>query len=164
MYYIVAGIVLIVTVGVIIALQNSSVTEIEDPIVNKPAVAKPVKTEIETASDVAKSMGSTSMPSRITMDDNGQKSSVTSGKILVLMLGTDYNWDIKSSDNKVIAKKDVTLTDARVQAVYQAVQAGSATLTATGTCKATCATPTASFKLDLESVVTDNMSADELMK
>jgi predicted secreted protein len=162
-YYIIAAIVLIATVGIIIAMQNKK-QEVETPIVKNPVAVSPVKSETQAAQDIAKEAGALGMPLRITMDDNGQTVSLTPGKALVMMLGTDYKWTITSSDDKVVAKKNITLSDARAQAVYQIVGPGKAVLSATGACvgKASC-TP-ANFKLNVESVITDNSTPEELVK
>ncbi|MCU0652715.1 MAG: hypothetical protein MUD10_00450 [Candidatus Pacebacteria bacterium] len=167
-YYIVAGLVLVATIGVIIAMQKPGnqgpVTPPTGGGETNPATSVQ-KTEIEVAQDLAKEAGGVGMPLRITMEDNGQTVSLTPGKNLVLMLGTDYNWTITSSDEAVIAKRNITIGDARVQAVYQAVSGGSAALTASGTCKAaSCAQPNPEFKLNVEARVTEKMTPTELMK
>jgi azurin len=106
------------------------------------------------------------LPYRVTTDDNGQTYSATPGKNLVLMLGTDYNWNIASSDDNILAKRDVKVTDARVQGVYQLVGAGKAVLSATGTCKSQskCASPTAKFTFNIESVISENETPENLVK
>ena len=165
-YYIIAGVVLVATVAVIIVMQNPKGGKTDDLGANEIVKTNPpVKSETQAVQDLAAKVGGVGLPLRVTLDDNGQTLSLTPGKNLALMLGADYNWNITSSDNNVLAKRDIKLDDARVQAVYQAVGAGKAVLSATGTCKGTgCAQKEATFKMNVESLVTDNLSPKDLMK
>ena len=163
-YYIIAAVVLLAVVVIIIAMQISK------PLVNPPAIGgsgkteTPKKSETETAKEIGKQLSATDLPLRVTMDDNGQSASMTPGKSLVLMLGTDYNWEITSSDENVLAKRDVKIDDARVQAVYQIVQAGKAVLSANGVCKTKCDQKTASFQFNIDAVISDNIPKADLGK
>jgi hypothetical protein len=128
-----------------------------------------VKSESKLANeDIAKQLNlkGGELPYRVTIDDNGQTYSATPGKNLVLMLGADYNWNIASSDDNILARRDVKLTDTRVQGVYQLVGAGKAVLSATGTCKSQsgCAAPTAKFNFNIESVISENETPEDLVK
>ena len=164
-YYVIGAVILVVVIGIVIAMQGGKKTE-------KPVVTEQPKTETKTENEVAREVGKDlelpegEIPLRVTMDDNGQTASLTPGKNMVLMLGTDYTWEIKSSDETVLAKRDVKLTDTRSQAVYQIVHSGKAVLSATGTCKSgsTCASPTASFVFNVEGVITDDVPAKDLIK
>ena len=164
-YYVIGAVILVVVIGIVIAMQSGKKIE-------KPVVTDQPKEETKTENEVAREVGKDlelpegEIPLRITMDDNGQTASLTPGKNLVLMLGTDYTWEIKSSDETVLAKRDVKLTDARPQAVYQVVHSGKAVLSATGTCKSgsTCASQTVSFVFNVEGVITDDVPATDLIK
>ena len=163
-YYIIGAVVLVVVIGIVIAMQGKPADD--------GATVTPPKTEVKTETQVAREVGQElslaegEIPLRVTMDDNGQSASLTPGKNLLLMLGTDYTWDIKSSDETVLAKRDVKLDDQRAQAVYQIVHPGKAVLSATGTCKSgsTCASQTVSFVFNVEGVITDDMPAADLVK
>jgi len=164
-YYVLGAVILVVVIGIVIAMQGGK--PVEKPIVTEKPVVE-TKTENEVARAVGKDLqlAEGEIPLRITMDDNGQTASLTPGKNLILMLGVDYTWDIKSSDDAVLAKREVTLTDPRSQAVYQLVHSGKAVLSATGTCKSgsTCASPTVSFVFNVEGVITDDVPATDLIK
>jgi hypothetical protein len=163
-YYIIAGVVLVATIGIIIAMQGQKNGPTVIPGGEMPKT-EPVKSEMEAVQEIGKTVGGIGLPLRITLEDNGQTVSLTPGKNIVMMLGTDYNWTITSSDDKVMAKKDIALTDARMQAVYQAVGAGEAVMNATGTCKAGgCAMPSATFSINVKAVATGSQSAEDLMK
>ena len=164
MYYVIAAVVLVATVGIIIAMQGGKAPVTKTPVVNAPVTKQPVKSETQAAQDIAKDAGALGMPLRITMDDNNQTVSLTPGKALVMMLGTDYNWTITSSDDKVLAKKNITLSDARAQAVYQIVGPGKAVLSAAGACVAKASCTPATFKLNIEAVITENSTPEELVK
>lgn len=164
-YYVVGAVILIVIIGVVIAMQSGKKSE--PPVVGTDE-PKEVKTETQIAREVGQELqlAEGEIPLRITMDDNGQSAKFTPGKNLVLMLGDDYTWDIKSSDETVLAKREVELTDERSQAVYQIVHSGKAVLSATGTCKAgaTCTAQTQSFLLNVEGIITDDVPAGDLVK
>lgn len=168
-YYIVAAVVLVAVIGIIIAMQNSGTTP---PVPVGGGVKETPKTETKTETDAAKdiaqkmNLNEGQIPLRVTLDDNNQSASLTPGKVLVLMLGTDYDWKIEASDADVLAKREVTAADSRIQAVYQLAKEGKAVLTAAGTCKAKakCASPTASFKFNVESVVSEVVSPEDLVK
>lgn len=163
-YYVIGAVILIVAIGIVIAVQNSGKSNL--PV--KTEVPEKAKTQNDVAREVGKEldMAKGEIPLRVTMDDNGQTASLTPGKNMVLMLGEEYNWDIKSSDEAVLAKRDVKLTDSRSQAVYQVAHSGKAVLSASGTCKSgsTCASQTVSFVLNVEGVITDDLPAADLVK
>jgi len=149
----------------LIALQSvKNETTIETP----PTPSIPAKTETQITREIGQQLGlpEGEIPLRVTLDDNGQTAHLTPGKYLVIMLGNEYNWDIQSSDETVLAKRDIQMNDEKVQAVYQIVHAGKAVLNATGNCKSgtTCATPSQSFTLNIEGDITDDVPASDLVK
>ncbi len=164
-YYVVGAVILIVVIGIVIAMQSGKKTEPPVSVVDQP---KEVKTETQIAREVGRELqlAEGEIPLRITMDDNGQSAKLTPGKNLVLMLGADYTWDIKSSDETVLAEREVELTDERSQAVYQIVHSGKAVLNATGVCKsgAACAAQTQSFVFNVEGIIADDIPAGDLIK
>ncbi len=164
-YYIIAAVIVVVIIIVVVVMQIQPAAPVTTGPAGGEAATKtqePVKSETQAALEVAKQLNGKGL--RITMDDNGQTVSLTPGNNLILMLGTDYNWTINTSDASVLAKKDITLSDSRMQAVYQVSQAGKAVLSATGDCKATCASPTQSFSLNVEAVISDDVPAADLVK
>lgn len=168
-YYIIAGVVLVAVIIIVIVMQNPGNKPVVLPGDGKTATPQVTKSETQlTNEDIAKQLNLSAgeLPLRVTMDDNGQSYSATPGKNLVLMLGTDYKWDITSSDNNVLAKRDVNVSDGRIQAIYQLVGAGNAVLDATGTCKAkvACASPNATFKFTVEGVISENETPEDLVK
>lgn len=166
-YYVAAGVILVAVVGIVVIMQNSGKRVVTPPVGDETA-NQPVKSETKLANeDVAKQLNlqDGELPLRVTLDDNGQTYSATPGKNLVLMLGTDYNWDIVSSDSNVLSRRDVKVGDARVQAVYQVVAAGKAVLKATGTCKnKTGCTAPAPFNFSVEGVISENETPEDLVK
>jgi len=167
MYYVIAGVVLVLVVGIIIAMQGGN--NIPATVDNSPLITKqPVKSESEVNKAIAKELNLSEgeLPLRITMDDNGQTASLTPGKNLTVMLGAEYDWTISTSDDKVLAKRNMNLNDARVQAVYQLVGEGKAILSAQGKCKSgsQCVAPTANFVLNVEGVISENVAPADLVK
>jgi len=166
-YYIIAAIVLVAVIAVIIVMQKpNTVITPEEP--KKPTTInnQPVKTESDVIKEVAQkfNLSDGQLPMKITIEDNNQSASLTPGKYLVLMLGADYDWKISSNNEKVLAKRDVAVGDSRVQEVYQVVQAGRALLSATGTCKAKCTQPTATFSFGVEGVISETVNPNDLVK
>ncbi len=165
-YYVIGGLLLILAVWGIIAL-NSQKEEMEvmPPITLTPAAPK---SEMDVNRDVAQKLelGEGQLPLRVTREDNRQTASLTPGKSLTLMLGEEYDWTISSSNDKVLARRNVDVNDARVQGVYQVVGEGNAVLTATGNCKsgAVCETPSADFTFTVEGVISENFSPEELTR
>jgi azurin len=167
MYYVVAGVVLVLAIGIIIAMQSGN--KAPNPVgQNQPAGGKTAESETDLNQEIADKLNLSDgqLPLRVTIDDNGQSLSATPGKNLSLMLGTDYDWTITSSDDGVLAKRAVALDDARVQAVYQVVGEGTAVLSAQGKCKsgAKCAAPTASFVFTVDGLISENIPVENLVK
>ncbi len=165
-YYVIAGAVLILIVGIIIVMnQGGGVVPVPDggtPVTEAP------KSETEVNKDVAKelNLAEGQLPLRITMDDNGQSASLTPGKNITLMLGEDYDWVISSSNSAVLSQRAVDMNDPRVQAVYQVVGGGTAVLSAQGACKsgAICAKPAADFVFNVDGVISENFAPEDLVK
>lgn len=165
-YYVIGAVILIVVIAIVVAMQANN--RPQPPVGGNENPPVETKTETEVTREIGQqlSLPEGTIPLRVTMDDNGQTAKLTPGKYLVMMLGNDYVWDIKSSDDTVLAKRDVKLDDDRSQAVYQIVHPGKAVLSATGTCKSgsTCAAQTQSFTFNIEGVVTDDVPAGDLVK
>jgi len=68
----------------------------------------------------------------ITLDNQGQTIHMTVGQNFLLKLGEDYTWDIVVSDDAVISRVRNIAVVRGAQGIYDANQAGTATLTATG--------------------------------
>ena len=164
-YYAIGGLLLILAVWGIIAI-NSQKKETETP----PSITPPVmqKSETEVNRDIAQKLelAEGQLPLRVTRDDNRQAASLTPGKNITLMLGEEYGWTISSSNDKVLAPRNVDIDDARVQGVYQVVGEGNAVLTASGNCKsgAVCETPSADFTFTVEGIISENFSPEELTR
>ena len=167
LYFAIAAVVLIAVIGIIIAMQGQKEPPAPIDQIQKTGVA-PAKTESELNERIAAKLNlkDGQLPLRVTMDDNGQTLSATPGKNLSLMLGTDYDWTITSSNDNVLAKRTVALDDARVQAVYQVVGEGKAVLSAQGKCKsgAKCAQPTATFKFNVDGLISENVTPEDMVK
>jgi hypothetical protein len=68
----------------------------------------------------------------VTLDDRGKTLSMAVGESFLLKLGDVYIWDINVSDQNVLSRaKNITVV-AGAQGVYEAHQAGTVTLSATG--------------------------------
>jgi hypothetical protein len=167
-YFIIAAVIIIVVIVVIVMMQKPTEPG-QPPVIEtpKPAETK-VKTETEVIRDIAKKMNLAEgqLPLRITTEDNGHFFSLTPGKSLVLMLGNDYEWQISSSDEKVLAKRNIDAGDPRVQAIYQVAQAGDAVLSASGTCKnqSVCAGQSQAFTFNVQGIVSEVVPPDNLVK
>lgn len=161
-YYLAAGVALILVVWLIIAMSSKPGEAPEDvaPVEKAPQSEGAVNREIAEKLNLAEGQ----LPLRVTMDDNGQSASLTPGKNITLMLGADYDWAVSTSNEMVLAPRSVDAGDARVQGVYQVVGEGGAVLSAQGTCKpgADCAQPTASFVFNVDGVISENFSIEEL--
>lgn len=164
LYYLIAGAALILVVWIIIAMNTANPVVPDGDIL----IQQPPKTESEINKEIAQKLNlpEGGLPLRVTMDDNGQSSSLTPGKNLSLMLGENYDWVITSSDENVLAKRSVDIDDDRVQGVYQVVGEGDAILSAQGTCKAgsQCVSPTANFSFNVQCVVSENYTPEDLVK
>jgi hypothetical protein len=68
----------------------------------------------------------------VTLDDQGKTITLAVGERFLLNLGEGYNWEVSLSDQAVVSRV-VGITVIRgAQGVYQARQAGSVSLSATG--------------------------------
>jgi len=165
-YYAVAGAVLVLVVGIIIAINSGGGKP--GPVTEEPAAEQTVKTETEVNKNIAEelNLAAGQLPLRVTIDDNGQSASLTPGKNITLMLGVEYDWTITSSNDMVLAKRSLDIGDSRVQGVYQVVGEGNAILSAQGTCKsgAVCEKPAATFTFNIDGVISENFSPEDLTK
>jgi hypothetical protein len=164
-YYAIGGLLLILAVWGIVAI-NSQKKETKTPLSITPPVVQ--KSETEVNRDIAQKLelAEGQLPLRVTRDDNRQTASLTPGKNITLMLGEEYAWTISSNNDKVLAPRNVDIDDARVQGVYQVVGEGSAVLAARGDCKsgAVCETPSADFTFTVEGIISENFSPEELTR
>jgi len=165
-YYAIGGLLLILAVWGIVAMNSQKKeAETEPPITPPPAAQK---SETEVNRDIAQKLelAEGQLPLRVTREDNRQTASLTPGKNLTLMLGEEYDWTISSSNDMVLAPRNVNIDDARVQGVYQVIGEGNAVLTAKGNCKsgAVCETPSADFTYNVEGIISENFSPEELTK
>jgi len=165
-YYAIGGLLLILAVWGIVAINSQKKeAEIVPPMTPPPAVPK---SETEVNRDIAQKLelAEGQLPLRVTRDDNRQTASLTPGKNITLMLGEEYAWTISSNNDKVLAPRNVDIDDARVQGVYQVVGEGSAVLAARGDCKsgAVCETPSADFTFTVEGIISENFSPEELTR
>jgi hypothetical protein len=90
----------------------------------------------------------------VTLNDQGRTISLAVGERFLLNLGEGYNWEVSISDQAVVSRV-VGITVIRgAQGVYQAQQAGSVTLSATGDplCRQSqpaCAMPSLLYSISL---------------
>ena len=97
--------------------------------------------------------GETSGPI-VTLADEGQTITLKLGESFLLKLGEDYAWSATVADQSIVSRV-VNVTVVRgAQGLYEAHQAGSTTLTATGdpVCRQAqppCATPSRTFEIKL---------------
>ena len=68
----------------------------------------------------------------ITLDDQGKTINLQVGERFLLQLGEQYTWDISISDPSVLSRVPNILVVRGAQGIYEAHQAGSVTLSATG--------------------------------
>lgn len=75
----------------------------------------------------------TSTSSTVTLADDGGSLQMHPGGTFLLMLGTDYNWDVTVSDTSVLSRIPNITVIRGAQGIYQANLPGTAVVTATGT-------------------------------
>ncbi len=68
----------------------------------------------------------------VTLDDQGKTLSMAVGDSFLLNLGDVYNWDVSISDQAVLSRVIGITVIRGAQGIYQAHQAGTVTLTASG--------------------------------
>ena len=167
MVYVVAGVVLVVAIIVIVISQGMKMEPAGGPS-TQPVVKQSPKSETELNKEIAKklNLNEGQLPLRVTMDDNNQTASFTPGKNITLMLGTDYEWTLTSSNEQVLSKRSISADDPRVQGIYQVVGEGSSVLSGQGKCKSgvQCAAPTAQFKFTVEGLVSENVKPEDAVK
>ena len=68
----------------------------------------------------------------VTLDDQGKTIYLANGEGFLLKLGEEYTWDINVSDQNVVSRVKNIAVVRGAQGVYDALQAGTVTLSATG--------------------------------
>ena len=68
----------------------------------------------------------------VTLDDQGKRIQMEAGQSFLLKLGEVYAWEVTVSDQNVVSRVRNIAVVRGAQGVYNALQAGTATLTATG--------------------------------
>lgn len=96
----------------------------------QPSVAGPY---VAIVPNVAADSVPTSTSSIVTLADDGGTLHMRPGETFLLMLGTDYNWDVAVSDTSVLSRVPNITAIRGAQGIYQANLTGTASLTATGT-------------------------------
>jgi hypothetical protein len=101
----------------------------------------PTKTEVVPGQDL-----------RITLDDNGKTLTFQPGQRFLLYLGEGYTWDLNISDQNVIRRVPGVMVIRGAQGLFDAVQAGTTTITAVGdpACRQSqppCAMPSRAFEV-----------------
>jgi hypothetical protein len=90
----------------------------------------------------------------VTLDDQGKTISLAVGEAFLLKLGDVYTWEVNISDQNVLSRvKNITVVRG-AQGVYDARQAGTVTLSATGDpqCRQSqppCGMPSIQFKITI---------------
>jgi hypothetical protein len=90
----------------------------------------------------------------ITLADQGKTIDLAVGESFLLQLGEEYAWDVTISDQNVVSRvKNITVIRG-AQGVYNALQAGTVTLSATGDpvclqAKPPCAKPSIMFTITI---------------
>ena len=90
----------------------------------------------------------------ITRDDQGKTIDLAVGENFLLQLGEQYTWDVTVSDQTVVSRvKNITVVRG-AQGIYEALKAGTVTLTATGDpvcrqAKPPCGMPSIMFSITI---------------
>lgn len=111
-----------------------------------------------SGSGVTSTPGSSEPPSgtpqsiTVTLDDQGKTIHLKVGDSFLLKLGEGYDWNITISDQSVISRAMGILVIRGAQGIYDAHQAGTATLSAVGdpqclSAQPACAMPSVSFEI-----------------
>jgi hypothetical protein len=93
------------------------------PAVTQPLPEPTVNTPDEPAAGDAKT---------VTLDDQGKTIQLGVGQSFLLKLGEDYDWQVTASDQNVVSRARNIAVVRGAQGVYDAHQAGTVTLTASG--------------------------------
>jgi hypothetical protein len=88
----------------------------------------------------------------VTLEDQGKTISLAVGEGFLLKLGDEYTWEITISDQNVLSRVKNIAVVRGAQGIYDALQAGTATLSATGDpqcrqSKPPCAMPSIQFEI-----------------
>ena len=93
-------------------------------------------------------------PQTVTLDDQGKTIQMAVGQSFLLKLGEDYEWEVTVSDQSVVSRVKNIAVVRGAQGVYDALHAGTVTLTATGdpACRQSqppCAAPSRLFTMTI---------------
>ena len=83
------------------------------------------------ASSVAPTAPAPNTPTMV-LADNGHSLMLHPGQSFLLKLGEEYNWNVTVGDQTIVSRKVNVLTVRGAQGIYDAHQAGTTALTATG--------------------------------
>jgi hypothetical protein len=88
----------------------------------------------------------------VTLADQGKTITLAIGESFLLKLGEEYNWEVTISDQSILSRAKNIMVIRGAQGVYDALQAGTVTLTATGDplcrqSKPPCGMPSILFKI-----------------
>jgi hypothetical protein len=126
----------------------------------EPPTAVPTDAPVGAYPSPLPSSGGTAVPDSLqaTLADNGSTLTLHVGQTFLLMLGDQYEWDVMVADQTVLSRVKNIAVIRGAQGVYQALAAGTTTLTAAGNpacrqSKPACAMPSVAFELTV--VVTE---------
>lgn len=117
------------SLGGFIAVTAFALTAAADDRLSQQAAAGPY---VAIAPEVAADSAPPSTSSTVTLADDGQTLQMHVGDTFLLMLGTDYNWNVTVSDTSVLSRMPNITVIRGAQGIYQANSEGTALLTATG--------------------------------
>ena len=146
--------------AIVLPVQTAQVTAaaLEPTILPTAGVGVSSTAEVSQATqDSPTAMVATDTPAAdgsqtVTLEDRGKTITMNVGESFLLKLGEIYNWDVSISDQNVLSRVKNIAVIRGAQGVYQANQAGTVTLSATGdpACrqsKPACAMPSLLFTI-----------------
>ena len=155
---------LIITIGIMgmliltaCAVQQPATIDTVTPEVKPTATAKPSATSVEITPEptISTPVVPTDIGQKtITLGDQGKTIELTVGERFLLQLGEGYTWDVTISDQNVVSRVKNILVVRGAQGIYNALQAGTVTLSASGdpVCRQTkppCAMPSILFSITI---------------
>ena len=140
--------------GLLVALLTTCSPATTAPsTTTSPLATSPLATPTEVPTAAATPDATAGAPSlTVTLDDHGQTIVLHTGDRFLLKLGEEYDWNV-TIDNESVLARVVGITVVRgAQGVYEAKQAGTATLTADGDppcrkAKPPCGAPSRHFEV-----------------
>jgi len=148
---------IIISMLMLSACASSIITEPVAPGEQPIATAKPSETSVEITPQppISTQVVPTDVGQQvITLADQGKTIDLAVGESFLLQLGEEYAWDVTISDQNVVSRvKNITVIRG-AQGVYNALQAGTVTLSATGDpvcrqAKPPCAMPSIMFTITI---------------